>query len=93
MDVVDVLLGITRENQDGFQVDEGTPVAKVLKDIICQGLEDHQGLGEAKDHDNIFEIPEGCVEGGLQLIPLLNPDQTVGVTQVQLDEDGHTPKV
>lgn len=39
MDMLVVFLGLTRENQDIVQVDEGAMVNEVPKDIIHQGLE------------------------------------------------------
>lgn len=86
VDMVELFLGVKGKDQDVNKADKGAMV-EVLKDIINQCLEDHWGVSEAKGHD-VFKIPEGCFKGSLPLVPLLNPDQLVGVPQVQLCEDG-----
>lgn len=40
----------------------GTLVSEVQKDIVYQGLEDYQGIGEAKGHTKVFKLPKGHIE-------------------------------
>lgn len=57
-----------------IQVDEGTLVNEVPKNIIHQGREDHWGVDEATGHNEVLEVPKGDVKCGLPFILLLNPD-------------------
>lgn len=43
---------------------------------------------ETEWHNQIFKMTEGSVECSFSLIPLFDPDEVVGVSEVELGEDG-----
>lgn len=77
------------KDQDIVQVDKGTVVDELRKNVIYQGLEEYRSIVEAKGHGNIFKMSEGHVKGTRPLVTLVNPDQKIGILQVELGEDHH----
>ena len=45
------------------------------------------GIGEAKRHDEAFEVTVAGVKGGLPLVAGLDAEEVVGATEVDLGED------
>ena len=81
-----VLYRVTGENQDVIQVHEHKPVEHVPKDIINQSLENCRGICESEGHHQIFEVSKGGVERRLPLISLLDADEVISISQVELGE-------
>ena len=76
------------ENEDVVEVDKDKPVEHITEDVIYQGLEHCRCIGESEGDHKVFEVAQRSVEGCLPLIPLPDAHQMVGVSQVQLGEDG-----
>jgi hypothetical protein len=53
-------------------------------------LERGWGIGEAKGHDETFEVAISGAEGGLPFIAGLDAKEVVGATKVDLGEDFST---
>ena len=83
-DVSNMLLLVTRKNQDIIQVDEDKLVQHIPEQVVDQSLED--SVGQTKGHHQIFIMSCWCVEGRLPLISLPDADQMISFPQVELGE-------
>uniref|UniRef100_A0A6Q2XA13 non-specific serine/threonine protein kinase n=1 Tax=Esox lucius TaxID=8010 RepID=A0A6Q2XA13_ESOLU len=82
-DVLDVFGRCFGEYQDVVQVDEHKTPQHVPQHVVNQALEHCRRVGQSEGHNQIFKVAKGGVESRQPFIPLPDPDQMVGVTQVQ----------
>lgn len=65
-------------------------IEQVPQDVIHQGLEDCVGVIETEGDDKVFKVVEGSVESSLPITILLDPDQMIGISEVQFGKNsGH----
>ena len=76
------------KNLNIVQINEQELVYHITQHIIDKTLENTWAVSQAKRKDLVFIVACGRVEGRLPLIPLLDAHQVIGITQVQLGEDG-----
>lgn len=62
----------------------------IEKVFIHQGPEDYGGVSEMEGHDQAFQVTKGSVEHSLPFIFFLDPDQSVGISEVQFGKDGRS---
>ena len=85
-DLFDVFLQGLQEYEDIVQVDEYVVVVHIAKDIVYESLEYGGRIREPKWHHAVLVMPTRGVKHCLPLITLSNPDQVVGIAEVQLCE-------
>lgn len=72
------------EDQYVVQVNKDEPVQEVPENVIFEGLEHCQCIGEAEWHTLVLEVARGGIEHCLPLVPVYDPDKMVCILQVQL---------
>ena len=69
-----VILTLGEKNEDFIQLHEDKLI-KHVSDVINQGLEDNECVGQPKGHRQVLIMPCRCVKGCPLLIPLPDKDQ------------------
>ena len=85
-----VFLSILRENKDVVEVQPYENPQVVLKDVIHDALERRWRVTEAKRHNNPFEGPKLCVEGGFLDIFIMDSNLMEPTDEVSLRKHGGT---
>lgn len=58
-----------------------------MKNIINEGLEDSWGVGLTEGHNQELIMSSGCVVSRLSFVPFLDPNQMIGIVEIQFCED------
>jgi len=87
MDVFLVLSWIPGEDEDVIEVDKDIDVEDVTEDVVHEVLEGGWSIGEAKGHDEAFEVTIACPEGCFPFIARFDTEKVVGTTEVEFGED------
>ncbi|KAF8481394.1 hypothetical protein JB92DRAFT_3132870 [Gautieria morchelliformis] len=61
----------------------------ISENIVHHGLEGHQAVRKAEEHDPRFEQASVCPEGSLPLVPFPNPDIVESPSDIQLCKVPH----
>ena len=70
------------ENQNIIDVHKHKLMQHVPEDIVHKALEYCGGVGETKQHDEVFEVAQGCSKSRLQLVSLNDAHQMIRIAKV-----------
>ena len=79
-------------NEDVVEIDDDPEIEEVRKDVIHEVLEGRRGIGKALGHDTPLIRSVSGSEGSFPLIAFHNPDQVIGVLEVDLGVDLSFPR-
>ena len=79
LEMVNVFILGSGEDQDVIEVDKNKLVNHVSEYVVNKGLEDGRSIGEAKRHHQVLVVASGGVERCLPSVSLSNPDQVIGI--------------
>jgi len=79
-------------NEDVVEIDDDPKIEEVHKDVIHEVLEGCGGTGKALGHDTPLIQSISGSEGGFPLIAFHNPDQVIGMLEVDLGVDPSFPR-
>jgi hypothetical protein len=78
-------------NEDVVQIYNDIDVEEVRKEVIHESLESSRSIGQALGHDEPLERAVASSECGFPLIAVGNPNEVIGLLQVNFGEDLRTP--
>ena len=77
---------------DIVEIDNDPKIKEVHKDVVHEVLEGRRGIGKALGHDTPLIGSVSGSEGSFPLIAFRNPDQVIGVLEVDLGVDPSFPR-
>ena len=81
-DMLPVLGGIIRIDEDVIKVDDNRNVNHVGKDVVHKMLESSWSVGETERHNQPFKRPITSLECSLPFVSVSNADKIIGMPKV-----------
>ena len=86
-DVLDMLGGVFREDDDVIQQPDADDIQVLFENIIHEVLKTGRCIGGTLGTDQVLVVAFLTPEGSLPLVPLPDPHLVIGVAEVNLGED------